>query len=389
VNQQSEHLSSAQIEEYGSQASGAGPETEKWVEEHLADCSRCRGRVLDFQRTRFALLPDPKVNTVPTSDCPSEDELRDLAAGLCSEPTAQKLKDHAATCKHCGPLLQEYTEDFSNNFTPEEQAILDQLSSASPAWQRQKALEMLEQNQKDSEPLRATFWRRFFSSKWMMVPVTAVVALIATSIWYIQRDTPKKVEKMLAQAYTDRRTLEMRFPGAAYSGYKQTLSGDSESLLNSPESLRKAADLIDSQLKKNPDDPHWLLLSARLNLLDWRYKPALAILDKIEDPNIIDSADMRMTQGLALYEQAEFEPDHRDEAYSKVVNLMGQILQKTPTNPAALFNQATACEKLYMYECASADYDHLLQIEKDDGWANEARQRLNNIKEKKNLLPRP
>jgi len=50
VNQQSEHLSNAQIEEYGSPASGAGAETEERVEQHLADCPSCRSRVLEFQQ---------------------------------------------------------------------------------------------------------------------------------------------------------------------------------------------------------------------------------------------------------------------------------------------------------------------------------------------------
>ncbi|HLY92047.1 MAG TPA: hypothetical protein VKQ89_02205, partial [Candidatus Angelobacter sp.] len=143
MNQQSEHLSNAQIEKYGIQASGAGPETEEWVEQHLADCPVCRSRVLEFQRTQLGLLPDPKVNKAPTSDCPSEEDLRNLAAGLCSDPIAQTVKSHAAACTYCGPLLQEYTEDFSDNLTAEEQAFLDQLSSASPRLQEQRAREML------------------------------------------------------------------------------------------------------------------------------------------------------------------------------------------------------------------------------------------------------
>src|ERR1041385_2858270 len=110
VNQQSEHLSNAQIEQYGKRASGAGPDTEAWVDQHLDDCSSCRSRVLDFQRTRFALLPDPKVNKASSSDCPSEDDLRNLAAGLSPDPKAAQLKTHAATCDRCGPLLHEYIE---------------------------------------------------------------------------------------------------------------------------------------------------------------------------------------------------------------------------------------------------------------------------------------
>jgi tetratricopeptide (TPR) repeat protein len=385
---QSEHLSNAQIEQYGKRGPGAGPETEAWVDQHLDDCSSCRSRVLDFQRTRFALLPNQKVNTVPSSNCPSEDDLRNLAAGLYPDPKAAQLKAHSATCGHCGPLLQEYTEDFSDESSPDEQAFLNQLRTASPEFREQKARKMFEQeippkNLVIPEPVPSTDWRRFFSRKWILIPATAVIVLIAVGIWYLQRDTPEKAEKLLAQASSDRRTLEMRFPGAAYSSYEQTLSGDSESLLNSPDSLRQAANLINSQLKKNPEEPHWLLLSARLNLLDWRYKPALAILDKIDDPKIIGSADMRMTRALALYEQAQWEPERKDQSYGEIINLLGKTLQSAPDDTTALFNRALACEKIHAYECAAADFRHFLEHDAGTGWGAEASDHLKKIEEKK------
>jgi len=388
VKQQSEHLSNAQIEQYGKRASGAGPETKAWVEQHLDDCSSCRSRVLDFQRTRFALFPDSKVNKVSTSDCPSEDDLRNLAAGLYPDPKAAQLKAHAATCGRCGPLLQEYMEDFSDESSPEEQAFLNQLRTASPEFRQQKAREMLERemlkkNRVTPEPAPATDWRKFFSWKWILIPATAAVAVIVVGFLYLQRDTPERAQKLLAQASTERRNLEMRFPGAAHSNYKQTLSGDSESLLNSPDSLRQAANLIDSQLKKNPDEPHWLLLSARLNLLDWRYKPALAILDKIEDTKVIGSPEMRMTRALALYEQAQWEPERKDQSYGEIINLMGKTLQETPNDPTALFNRALACEKIHAYECAAADFRHLVEHEVGTGWGAEASDHLKKIEEKK------
>jgi tetratricopeptide (TPR) repeat protein len=327
------------------------------------------------------LLPDPKVNTVSSSNCPSEEDLRTLAAGLCSRPLATDLTAHAAACGHCGPLLREYQEDFSDDVTPEEQTALAQLRSASPEWQQQKAREMLQQVRL-TVPRPSPRWT--FTWRWALIPTAAAVcAAIAISIWYTQHDTPEKVEKLEAQGYTERRTLEMRFPDAAHSSYKQTLSGDSESLLNSPASLRQAANIIDSQLKKHPDDPTWLLLSARLNVLDWRYKPALTILDKIEDPKVIGSPDMRMTRALALYEQAQWEPERKDQTYGEIINLMGMTLQNTPDDPTALFNRAFACEKIHAYDCAIADYERLLKENDRNGWSGEARDHLNRIKEKK------
>jgi tetratricopeptide (TPR) repeat protein len=350
----------------------------------------------NFANSKYPV--QPQVRTAPTPECPSDDALRQLAAGLTPDSLAAQFTQHAATCDHCGPLLRTFTEDFSDDFTPEEQAALANLQSSSADWQQQTALKMLKASgvqaaiapATDAQPApqksfaKPTAERKPFFWKWVLVPaIAAVVAVAAFSIWYTQRDTPERAQKLLAQASTDRRTLEMRFPGAAHSNYKQTLSGDSESLLNSPESLRQAANLIDSQLKKNPDEPHWLLLSARLNLLDWRYKPALAILDKIEDAKVISSPEMRMTRALALYEQAQWELERKDQSYGEIINLMGKTLQETPNDPTALFNRALACEKIHAYECAAADFRHLVEHEAGTGWGAEASDHLKEIEEKK------
>lgn len=381
MNQQSEHLSSAQIEQYGKSDSGAGPETEAWVEKHLDDCPLCRSRVLEFQRTQFALLPEPKVNTVSTSACPSENDLRDLAAGLCSDPIAQKLKAHAATCDHCRPLLREYTEDFSDDFSPEEQAILDQLRSASPKWQRQTAHEMLEQAHRNPGPVSATDWRRLFSWKWMMVPALPAVAFIAFGLWYLQRDTPEKVAKLEAQAFTEQRTTEMRVPYAAHADFKQRRSGDTPSRSALPPSLNQAAGKIAEHLEKEPDNPQWLMLSARLDLWDWNYKSALSTLEKITDPQITESPEYLMTRSFALYEQSEISKE--SQGYLEAVGLLDKALQKKPDDPVLLFNQAIVCEKTHSYECAESDWNRLLAVEKDPQWTAEARRHLNQIKEKK------
>jgi tetratricopeptide (TPR) repeat protein len=386
VSQRSEHLSDAQIEQYGKRASGAGPETEAWVETHLDDCSSCRSRVLEFQRTQFALLPDPKVNTVSSSNCPSEEDLRTLAAGLCSNPLVAELTAHAAACGHCGPLLWEYQEDFSDDVTPKEHTALAQLRSASPEWQQQKAREMLQpemlkKTRAIPEPVPATDWRRFFSWKWIMVPALPAVALIAVGIWYLQRDTPEKVAKLEAQAFTEQRTTEMRVPYAAYADFNQKRSGDIPSRSSLPQSLNRAADKIAKHLQTEPDNPQWLMLSARLDLWDSNYKAALSSLEKISDSQAIQSPEYLMTRAFALFQKSEALKE--SQGYSEAVDLLDKALQKAPDDPVLLFNQAIACEKTHSYECAESDWNRLLAVEKDPQWTAEARKHLDQIKEKK------
>jgi tetratricopeptide (TPR) repeat protein len=429
--QQSEHLSNAQIEAYGERTSGAGPEQDERnegqrVDAHLDDCPSCRARVLDFQRTRLAPQADPQVlKQAPTPDCPSEDDLRQLAAGLCSDALAAQLTRHAATCDHCGPLLRAYTEDFSDDFSPEEQAVLANLKSSSASWQKETARQMLEAASgtsaaasaraassapsADGSPSGATattkpdkksstaLERKPFSWKWILVPSTAP-ALAATAIicgavgfgvWYARRDTPEKVEKLLAQAYTEQRNVKMRAPYAKYSEFHQRRSGEPIPYAKLPKSFRKASDAISNHLEANPDDPEWLLLSARLDLLNWQYKPALSTLEKIENKDPAHQSEIDMVRALALYERAEDDADPQE--YGPVIELLKKVLEKSPNDPVALHNQAVACEKAHINECAIEDWNRLLAVEKDPGWAGEARQHLAQIQEKKNpaLTPSP
>jgi tetratricopeptide (TPR) repeat protein len=362
VNQQAEHLSNAQIEQYGKRASGAGPETEAWVETHLDDCPSCRSRVLEFQRTRFALLRDPKVNKASSSNCPSEDDLRNLAAGLCSSPLSAELTAHAAACGRCGPLLQEFTEDFSDESSPEEQAFLDQLRTASPEFRQQKALEMLKKNRVTPEPVPATDWRRFFSWKWIMVPAT--VTLIAMGVWYLQRDTPERAEKLFAQAYTEQRTMEIRWAGADWSEVRTTRGSQN----SKPASLFRA-EVIIGQHDTSVNNSDWLRAKAQNEILEWNPRAAITLLEHALDISGKSSA-IRLDLASAYFQLGEL--SHDPHQYEKALEMITAVLKDDPKNHTALYNRAVLDERLNRFEDAAKDWQAVLNTETDPQWLKEA-----------------
>jgi CHAT domain-containing protein len=386
VNQRSEHLSDAQIEQFGKRASGAGPETEAWVETHLDDCPSCRSRVLEFQRTQCALLPDPKVNTVSSPNCPGEEDLRSLAAGLSAEPTANKLKAHAAACGRCGPLLQEYIEDFSDESSPEEQAFLNQLRSASPTWQQQKAREMLKQemlkkNPVIPEPAPATDWRRFFSWKWVLIPATAVIVLVAITfpVYWAGRDTPEKAEGLLAQAASEKRIMDMRWPGAKWGPIRLT-QGSEDSQFNKPKALLKANGIIGEQQPNHPADLEWMRAKAQAEILERKPEAAIADLNQVLDARP-ESVPAMLDLSIAYAQQGDISLD--PAYYTTAMDLLGRVLQKDPGNLTALYNRAVLYEQLHMVDQAIADWTLVLQKETDHDWAEDARKRLMALQELK------
>jgi tetratricopeptide (TPR) repeat protein len=286
---------------------------------------------------------------------------------------------------------------------------LSQLKSASPEWQRQAAREMLKQaspfqtvqldtlpsatdsTQRASSPAPAPHGhppktRQLFPWKWLTAPafaaVCAIIALASVGgIWYARRDTPEKAAQQLAKVYTDDRTLEMRIPDAKYADFNQTRSGESKSRLNAPDSMNEAIASISRHLKKEPDNPQWLMLSARFDLLDWNPKSALTTLEQINEPQVTASPEYLMTRALALYEEAKITNEKQD--YDLAVELLSKALQKSPDDPVLLFNRAIACEKILAYECAIRDWNRFLQIEKDPKWLSDGRNHLDKLKEKK------
>jgi tetratricopeptide (TPR) repeat protein len=461
VNEQSEHLSNAQIENYGKGTSVEAADGEQrgenqWVESHLDGCSICRGQVLDFQRAHLGLLIDPKfvisegadskvadskdpdrklangrfadskqaapklahakflnpkqltdrpLNTASTPDCPSADDLRQLAAGLLPDAVAEKLTRHAATCDHCGPLLQVYTEDFADDFSPEEQAVMAKLQSSSVQWQKKTAREMIRAANAVSIPdvssseiagaapslpkkSSADGARKPFFWKWALIPgyaaVTAAICLIVSlgtvGIWYARRDTPEKVEKLLAQAYTEKRPMEFRWPGAEWGPVRVT-RGAGNSALSGSSSLYEAEQILAEKHAANSSNANWLRVKAEAELLDGQ-SPQTPIADLNQALAMAPSSiSLNLLLGIAYAQEGNISEDRGSR--EKALELFSKVLQLEPANPSALFNRALVYEKLGMKDQSIADLNALRQNEKDSGWAYEAKMKLDESNNKK------
>lgn len=461
VTEQSEHLSSAQIENYGIRTSGAGPEAiqrdehqrvnhqsiddqsinDPRVEAHLADCASCRNSLLEFHRNLFASsanlpepdrpitdkpkndLPDhdtslfghslsghsssgyspsdqrsadsrlegarptdsaladskfanpnnpadPLVRTAPTPECPGTDALRELAAGLTPGDRAPALIHHAATCDHCGPLLRTFTEDFSDDFSAEEQAALNSLQSASAAWQKKTARKMLKPSPK---PIP---W--IFSWKWIMTPAaaTATCALLALCIGgtlYAKRDTPGKTEALLAQAYTEKRTIKMRWPGAKHGAYSVSRGSSAQAI---PYALMQAEEILENRTQAQIGSGKWDRARAEKEIAVGNPDSSVAILEPAIRSGLA-SIESKLDLAIAYFLQGE--QNRSQERYQRSLEALDMVLQQQPGNAVALFNRALVYERLGQLDKAEKDWNIFLQIETDAAWLSEAKEELRNI----------
>jgi CHAT domain-containing protein/tetratricopeptide (TPR) repeat protein len=191
---------------------------------------------------------------------------------------------------------------------------------------------------------------------------------------------PPSAEQLLAQAYTDRRSMEVRIPGAKYAPL-HVERGGATSNFDKPRSLLKAEALISERLAASPNNPGWLDSKARAEVLDGNYDDAIKTLQRSLESQP-ESPELLTDLGTAYYQRAK--SADRPIDYGNAIEALGKALAKRPDDPIILFNRALACEQIFLYMQAIDDWEHYLRIDPQGEWANEARQRLQAIEAKVN-----
>jgi CHAT domain-containing protein len=315
-------------------------------------------------------------NVPPGPHCPPEAEWFNVAAGLVSEVKTKELMKHAAQCGNCGPLLKNAAETLTDEAKASEETLLASLSTSRPEWQRNMAAKLRGNVQKGQE--RPSWWRALLA--WPSPAYAfAGIAAVAVVAWIgVQTLRRPSAEQLLAQAYTQHRTLEMRIPGAKYSPIRVERSA-TKSSLNKSRFLLKAEDLISENLGKTPNDPMWLQPAARADLLDGNYDSAIKTIQRALQQRP-DSPTLLTDLASAYYERAE--ATNRPIDYGFAVDALGQALARSPNDPIAVFNRAIVEEKLRLYNPAILDWQHYLELDPTGSWADEARKRLLATEEK-------
>jgi CHAT domain-containing protein/tetratricopeptide (TPR) repeat protein len=350
------------------------------AQRHVESCQDCSRKV---QRHRFVQseilrMRVPRPSSI-TPECIGDADWLEVAAGLLPEAKTRELMKHAAQCGHCGPLLKGAAEAISDETTPTEEALLASLRSARPEWRKNMAA-TLRDSVRDRQQEKS-WWRGLLS--WPRAAfVVATLAAVVVAVWLGSRALrPLSADQLLAQAYTERRTLEVRIPGAKYAPMRIERSPGGSNLDKSP-SLLKAEALIGENLRKHPNDPSWLQARARADLLDGNYESSIKSLQHALQIQP-DSLQLLTDLASAYFERAEVADRAID--YGNAIESLGKVLAKSPDDPVALFNRALVSERMFLYTQAVDDLEHYLRIDRNGAWADDARRRLAAVQEKLRL----
>ncbi len=195
-----------------------------------------------------------------------------------------------------------------------------------------------------------------------------------------QRNQPAAAQHLLASAYTEKRTLELRIDGANYAPIRIS-RGAAISFTSRPEPLLKAESLIAAQLESHPSDPAWLRAKAQADVLEGKYKAAVEALQHALQ---LDPGSPTLLTDLATADFQRALEEDRQEDFGAAFEYLSQTLKQHPDDPVALFNRAIVSEHQFLYQQALDDWDHYLRIDSTSQWAGEARTRANAVREKLN-----
>jgi CHAT domain-containing protein/cytochrome c-type biogenesis protein CcmH/NrfG len=353
------------------------------IHPHLASCQACCDQ-LEALAVEGGWT-DLRVSQIGSrkTDCPADEIWDQVAEGLVEPDQTLAYIEHASRCEHCGPLLRKAVETFvdpnldvTKELSEAERTKIATLESTRLEWQMRLA-ERISGTARRPGP--RSWWRR-----WSLTPILAGATITATIVasllwwWEDSRATPETANRLLARAYTDQRTLELRIPGAAY-GPLRVQRGPAESFTARPAPLLKAEALIASRLGAHPDDPAWLQAAARADVLEGKYDAAVEALQRALElqPH---SPDVMFELATAHFQRGQSED--RQEDYAAAYEFLSDVLAQQPQNAPALFNRAIIAEHQFLYLQALDDWESYLKLDSTSQWAEEARNRADAVRAK-------
>ncbi len=327
---------------------------------------------------------EPLKPAAPVYACPVPALWREVAGGLTPADETIVHLDHASRCNHCGPLLRSAVSEVSalhGVVTESERKRIASLESARERWQRKLAQRIAGTRATEAKP--APWGRRWLALPALALAGASVLAVIGVAAWFeAHRNQPAAAEQLLAKAYTEKRTLQLRIAGAEYAPVRVS-RGPVTSFIGRPAPLLQAEALIATQLQAQPADPAWLRARAQADVLEGRYDAAVEALRHAlqAQPNSPAVLSDVLTDLATAYFQRGLEAD-RGQDFGAAYEYLSQALKVSPEDSVALFNRAIVSEQLFLYRQAVDDWDHYLRLDSHSRWAEEARTRADAVRKK-------
>jgi CHAT domain-containing protein len=232
----------------------------------------------------------------------------------------------------------------------------------------------------------ALWWAKPLRSPYLRMAASLVILFGLTfavwRVWVYQSPTDKALA-ILQQAYQDERSLEARISGFPYAPFLVE-RGATDSRIDDGKKSR-AAYLLQTEVAEHPE-------SAEAHQGLGRYYLAARELDKAIDefnkavalqPN---QAEMQSDLGAAFLEKGKAlkaDPGASGMQFAKSLEHLEKALQLRSALSVARFNRALVFEEMQFDDKAAEDWREYLRQDANSPWADEARERLKKIEDRK------
>ena len=303
--------------------------------------------------------------------CPADLQWARLVANRIDDREANRLLSHAAECHSCSTTLKDaiFLLRDDEGALPGSQESCMEYEARIPALARWTA----EQARGSSRFRDAVAGLVALARNRRVIAATGAVAavLVLFALW--PQSPPLS---NLASAYSMRRTVELRIPGAPFAQARVTRSTLPADL---PPELLESHARIQRYLARKQDDPGWLHAWARVQVLTWQFDPAIQTFQAAAAAGA-SSPEFLIDFATAYFERGEAR--RNSDEYRKAVALLSRVLEHRPRDAVALFNRGVVYSRLSQADAAIRDLELCIQVENDSGWKEEARHRRDELRQR-------
>jgi tetratricopeptide (TPR) repeat protein len=319
--------------------------------------------------------PSGRVTMVGPDSCPDPGAWLHLALKDLPADESEKLLAHAAMCANCLQRLRQSREMVSAEASAEDSVDPKDFESSSPHWQRKFAARLADTPRKSAA-------HKIPPIAWWLASGLAATLLVAFAFntWYAQRNTP---ERLLARAYTQWRTFDLRIAGAKFAPVVPQSQLDNSAPGHQPAPLVSARAILDGRLRKNPADAHLLHLEARADLLAGQDDAAIGILDHLLAQGPVTAG--LLTDDASAYFQRGLSTGSQNDRATALENLR-RADALAPDDPVVLFNEAVVLEDRGLNANAVDVWNRYLKTETDPLWLADGRRRLQQLEQLRSQL---
>ena len=377
------HLSIEEVDELNQQKGPAENQT------HVENCQQCRLLLEKYKAVSAKLdkLASAHIGARNGMNCPDEKVWFEVVGGTLPSDKSLQYVQHAAECSSCSQKLKAATRMFEEELSPEEEQALAALPGAAGKAQRSLAERLAGTGGKRTrvvvEKPKRSFWKPLSFS--LAGAAVATLVLFSYIAW---RNSLTHVERLLANAYAERRIIELRIDGSQHVPMRVKRSGGDTT--DEPQALKDADAIISRELNAHPENAKWLHARGKVELLKFQYDAAIKDLERVQTLSP-DSTSVMIDLATAYYERAKATDTAID--FQTAVSYLSNALAKAPDDKVAIFNRAICEEEMKVFTSAVEDWQHYIQLDPASPWAEEARRHLaaveKRIDEKQKSISKP